>query len=626
MQIESKPSGSECMRFGLRGQRDLGAAARPGADLFAMTWLDRVTQHASEQDSVFGHVDTVALPQDLAEFDRRQAELVYAHSTEAIMITDGQNRIVAVNPAFCRMTGYAASDVLGMEPSMLHSPHHSPSFYREMRRQLEADGQWEGEVWSRRKSGESFPCWFSMACVRDAASVVQRRVSLFSDQSTRKASEALIWRQANFDGLTQLPNRNMLCDRLAQECKKVDAKECSVAVLAVHLDHLENIKEGYPQPWVERLVREAAQRLVRSVRSTDTVARVADDCFVVLLTGTDGAARASQAAQNILHRLAQPLENDASMVAMSGSIGITIYPGDAGSGDELLQNAQQAMYSACHRGGNQFDFFTPALQRAAQQRANTVRELRTAVAEKQFCLQFQPLVALDTGRIVKAEALVRWNHPERGMVGPGEFITLAEEHHLIHDIGDWVFKEAAAWTHKWRAELAPGLQVSVNKSPLQFSRTHNHAADWIAHLCKLGLPGEAIALEITEGLLLNSTSAIDDCLRSYRDAGIQVAIDDFGTGYSSLSYLKRFSLDILKIDRSFVSNLAPDSSDLALCQAMVAMAHALGLKVVAEGIETAQQRDLLAAMGCDYGQGYLFSKPLSPEQFEQALARNACVV
>jgi diguanylate cyclase (GGDEF)-like protein/PAS domain S-box-containing protein len=615
MQIESNQTAKEFTRFGLRGQRALGGGAS--------TWLDRVTQHISEQDSVFGHVETVMNTQDQAEVERKQAELVYAHSTEAVMITDGQNRIVATNPAFSQMTGYSANDVVGADPSLLHSPHHSPSFYRELRRQLDADGQWQGEVWSRRKSGESFPCWFSIACVRDAAGVVQRRVTLFSDQTTRKASEALIWRQANFDSLTELPNRNMLCDRLAQECKKADANECSVAVLAVHLDHFDSLKESYPQAWVERLVREAAQRLVRGVRSTDTVARVADDCFVALLTGTDGADRASQVAQNILHRLAQPFENDTALVAMSGSIGITIYPGDAGAGDEMLQNAQQAMYSACHRGGNQFDFFTPALQRAAQQRAQTVKELRTAVAENQFCLQFQPLVALDSGRIVKAEALVRWNHPERGLVGPGEFITLAEEHQLIHDIGDWVFKEAASWTQKWRGELCPDLQVSVNKSPAQFSRTHNHAAGWIAHLCKLGLPGSAMALEITEGLLLNSTPAIDDCLRSYREAGIQVAIDDFGTGYASLSYLKRFSLDILKIDRSFVSNLAPDSSDLALCQAMVAMAHALGLKVVAEGIETAQQRDLLAAMGCDYGQGYLFSKPLSPEQFEQALAGEA---
>lgn len=623
MPIEKNPAAAEFTRFGLRGQRALGNAVRQGTDLMASTWLDRVTQRPSEQDSIFGSMDTVMDTQNQAEVERKQAELVYAHSSEAMMVTDSQNRIVAINPAFSHITGYSAHDVIGAEPSLLHSPHHSPSFYRELRRQLEVDGQWQGEVWSRRKSGESFPCRFSVVVVRDASGAVQRCVTLFSDQSTRKASEALIWRQANFDSLTQLPNRNMLCDRLAQECKKADADECSVAVLAVHLDNFDALKESHPQALVERLVREAAQRLVRSVRSTDTVARVADDCFVALLTGNDGAERAGATAQNILHRLAQPFDFDATMVATSGSIGVTIYPGDAGAGDEMLQNAQQAMYSACHRGGNQFDFFTPALQRAAQQRAQTVKELRAAVADKQFCLQFQPVVTLDTGRIVKAEALVRWNHPERGMVGPGEFITLAEENNLIQDVGDWVFKEAATWTHKWRAELAPELQVSVNKSPAQFSRTQNHAASWIAHLCKLGLPGEAIALEITEGLLLNSTPAIDDCLRSYRDAGIQVAIDDFGTGYSSLSYLKRFSLDILKIDRSFVNNLAPDSSDLALCEAMVVMAHKLGLKVVAEGIETEQQRDLLAAMGCDYGQGYLFSKPLSPEQFEQALARNA---
>jgi diguanylate cyclase (GGDEF)-like protein/PAS domain S-box-containing protein len=623
MQNQPHQTATELPRFGLRGQRAQGGTARRGHDFTAAVWIDRVTQQRSAQDAVFGGADVLIGTLDQADVERKQAELVYTNSKEAMMITDAQNRIVAINPAFSQMTGYSAHDVIGAEPSLLHSAHHSPSFYREQRRQLDRDGQWQGEAWSRRKNGESFPGWFNIAAVRDAAGRVQRHVSLLTDHSTRKASEALIWRQANFDRLTQLPNRNMLCDRLAQECKKADADECSVAVLAVHLDHFDSLKESYPQVWVERLVREAAQRLVRSVRSTDTVARVADDCFVALLTGNDGAERAAQVAQNILHRLAQPFEIDAAMVAMSGSIGITIYPGDAGAGDEMLQNAQRAMYSASHCGGNQFDFFTPALQHAAQQRAQTVKALRTAVAENQFCLQFQPLVALDTGRIVKAEALVRWNHPERGMVGPGEFIALAEEHNLIQDIGDWVFKEAANWAHKWRAGLAPDLQVSVNKSPAQFSRTHNHAAGWITHLRQLGLPGEAIALEITEGLMLNSTPAIDDCLRSYREAGIQVAIDDFGTGYSSLSYLKRFSLDILKIDRSFVHNLAPDSSDLVLCEAMVVMAHKLGLKVVAEGIETEQQRDLLAAMGCDYGQGYLFSKPLSPAQFEQLLACNA---
>ncbi|APW38276.1 hypothetical protein RD110_14640 [Rhodoferax koreense] len=553
------------------------------------------------------------------QIDRQLAALVYAHSTEAMMVTDKDNCIVAVNPAFVQMTGYAAEEVIGQDPSLLNSPHHDQSFYKKLRRTLLDTGQWRGEIWSQRKCGDSFPGWLSISTVYGRFGEVQRRVTLFSDLTRTKASEALIWRQANFDTLTQLPNRSMLKDRLAEEIKKAMRDDRAVALLAIHLDNFAGINESHDQDWADRLLVEASRRIVGCVRTTDSVARTASDGFVALLTGLHSADRAGQVAQNILHRLAQPFELDTALVALSGSVGITVYPGDAAPVDTMLHNAQQAMVAARQQGGNQYSFFTPSLQEAAQQKLQLTRELRAAVAGQQFCLHFQPIVELGTGRVCKAEALVRWQHPERGLVGPGEFIALAEENRLIGEIGDWVFKEAARWTLRWRETYCPQFQVSVNKSPAQFGRTQNHAAGWIAHLRQLGLPGRAVALEITEGLLLNATPAIGDCLRSYREAGMQVAIDDFGTGYSSLSYLKNLELDYLKIDRSFTSNLAPGASELALCEAIVVMAHKLGLKVVAEGIETAQQRDLLVAMGCDYGQGYLFSRPLAPEAFEHTL-------
>ncbi|MDB5851428.1 MAG: hypothetical protein JWP29_5180 [Rhodoferax sp.] len=548
------------------------------------------------------------------------AELVYAHSTEAMMVTDEQDRIVAVNPAFVHITGYAADEVIGQDPALLNSPHHDRGFYRDLRQAIATTGNWQGETWNRRKSGESFPGWLSIGTVRGPAGEVLRRVTLFSDLTHTKASEALIWRQANFDGLTQLPNRSMLKDRLAEEVKKAACDNRTVALLAIHLDNFAGIHESHDQDWADRLLVEASRRIVACVRSTDSVARTASDGFTVLLTGLHSADRASHVAQHILHRLAEPFELDTALVALSGSVGITVYPADAAPVDTMLQNAQQAMVAARQQGGNQYSFFTPSLQKAAQQRIQMVRELHVAVAERQFCLHFQPIVELATGRIHKAEALVRWQHPERGLVGPCEFIPLAEENRLIGEIGDWVFKEAARWAKQWRTRHCATFQISVNKSPAQFGRTQNHAASWLDHLAQLGLPGDAVALEITEGLLLNSTPAIAACLRSYREAGMQVAIDDFGTGYSSLSYLKNLDLDYLKIDRSFVANLTPGSHDLALCEAMVVMAHKLGLRVVAEGIETVEQRDLLVAMGCDFGQGYLFSRPVAAEVFEGMLA------
>jgi EAL domain-containing protein (putative c-di-GMP-specific phosphodiesterase class I) len=285
-----------------------------------------------------------------------------------------------------------------------------------------------------------------------------------------------------------------------------------------------------------------------------------------------------------------------------------------------MKNADQAMYVAKNKGRNRFSYFTASLQDLAQNRLRLTNDLRGAMEAGQFSIHFQPIVALSTGRIHKAEAVIRWHHPERGTVSPAEFIPLAEETGLIHEIGDWVFKESARRAKQWRNKYLPDFQVSVNKSPVQFrTEDHHNATIWSEYLRELGLPGESIVIEITEGLLLNVEADVTDELLRLRDAGINVAIDDFGTGYSSLSYLKKFDIDYLKIDRSFVSNLETDPDNMALSEAIIVMAHKLGLKVVAEGVETEGQRNLLAAAGCDYAQGYLFSKPVPPAEFEKLL-------
>jgi EAL domain-containing protein (putative c-di-GMP-specific phosphodiesterase class I) len=304
------------------------------------------------------------------------------------------------------------------------------------------------------------------------------------------------------------------------------------------------------------------------------------------------------------------------MVYLSTSIGITIYPNDATDVEVLLKNADQAMYAAKDEGKNRYNYFTASMQQAAQMRMRTANELRMALSNGEFVVHYQPIVELATGNICKAEALVRWQHPTSGLVGPADFIPIAEDTGLVIEIGDYVFNQAANQVARWRA-LKPDFQISVNKSPVQFKTSKNVHKAWLNHLQALGLAGDALVIEITEGLLLEARESVIRQLQAFHKAGLQIAIDDFGTGYSSLAYLKKFEIDYVKIDRSFTRNIEPGSNDMALCEAIIVMAHKLGLQVIAEGVETVQQRDMLQAAGCDYAQGYLFSRPVPPEEFEK---------
>jgi len=327
-------------------------------------------------------------------------------------------------------------------------------------------------------------------------------------------------------------------------------------------------------------------------------------------------------AQNILHKLSEPFQLGEELAYVTTSIGITMYPDDATEIDALLKNADQAMYSAKQLGRNRCSYFTQSMQEAAQTRMRLANDLRVALARDQFRVYYQPIVDLATGATYKAEALIRWQHPQYGLISPAKFIPVAEETGLIVEIGDFVFLEAARQCQIWRASSHPAFQVSINKSPVQF-RNERARKSWGGQLKALNLPGQSIAVEITEGLLMDANTTITDKLLQFRDAGIQVSLDDFGTGYSSLSYLQRFDIDYIKIDQTFVRNLTPGSNDLALCEAIIVMAHKLGMKVVAEGVETVTQRNLLSAAGCDYGQGYLFSKPLPVGEFESFLKKHA---
>ena len=459
----------------------------------------------------------------------------------------------------------------------------------------------------------------SLAAIETESQVHPHHLCMIEDVTEKKKSEALIWQQANFDTLTQLPNRRMFHDRVEFEIAKSRRDGLRTAILFIDLDHFKEVNDTLGHHQGDVLLVEASERIRACVRATDTVARLGGDEFTVILPGLDESACSDVIAQKILDAMQAPFALGQEQAFVSASIGITLFPDDGDDVDSLLKHADQAMYAAKGAGRNRFSYFTPALQVAALNRMRLTNDLRGAIKGEQLRVYFQPIVHLRTGRIHKAEALVRWEHPQRGLVSPLEFIPLAESSGLIVEIGEWVFRESARWARQWRDEHHPEFQVSVNQSPLEFQREGHSYEHWFAHLREIGLEGSALVVEITEGLLLDASSGVTDKLLQLRDAGVQVALDDFGTGYSSLSYLKKFDIDYLKIDRSFTRNLAPQSSDMALTEAIIVMAHKLGLRVVAEGVETAEQRALLLRAGCDYGQGYLFSQPLPAEDFDAML-------
>lgn len=553
------------------------------------------------------------------EEDLRLALMVYEHSSEAMSVTSANGRIITVNPAFLRITGYTFEEVVGRST---RSFGIDPSVFKVIKKDIDTLGHWEGEILNRRKDGDIYPVTISINTIFDHQHQPYRYVTLFSDITNRKQAEALIWRQANFDGLTQLANRSMFHERVGQETRKANRTNTRLALLFIDLDHFKEVNDTLGHDTGDHLLLEVAHRLMACVRETDVVGRLGGDEFTVLLTGLSESGSdiiVERIASDIIDTLAGVFKLGNNEVYVSASVGITFYPNDAHDIEGLFRNADQAMYLSKNQGRNRYSYFTPALQDAAQLRLRMMTDLRSALTCHQLEVHFQPVIELATGRIVKAEALLRWQHPERGMILPTDFIPLAEESGLIHEIGDWVFRQVAYWVQRWKQGTHRDFQISINKSPVQFHKDVSSHLEWMEHLESLGLPGNSISIEITENVLLNADPAVTSSLLGCRDAGIQVAIDDFGTGYSSLAYLNRFDIDYLKIDRSFIGNLMRGSSEFVLSEAIIAMAHKLGLEVIAEGVETEAQRDLLTAIGCDYMQGFLFSKALPPEEFEALL-------
>ncbi len=559
----------------------------------------------------------IAVKEDITARKRAEDQLrmnatVFETTNEGIMVTDEKNRIVTVNPAFTRITGYEPEEVIGRKPSILSSGRHDRAFYQKMWESLKKRGAWSGEIWNRRKDGSVYPEWLSIAAIHGPDHPHQEYVAIFSDITRRKQDEAQIQRQANFDALTGLPNRSLFADRLAHSLRSARRENWLVALLFIDLDHFKSINDTLGHVVGDNLLQQVAKRLRSCVRESDTVARFGGDEFVVLLDDIKKASIAAKTAKKIIAALQVPFDLDGREGYIGASIGITLFPTDGQDGDTLLRNADMAMYRAKSAGRNNYQFFTDSMNQQMRDRAALEQDLRLALEREQLFLYYQPIVDFKTGRMTGVEVLLRWHHPTRGLISPNRFIPLAEEIGLIGPIGAWVLEHACTQAEHWQ-EAGLDLHINVNLSTRQLAL--GLTPTYIADLLRTHqFSPKHLVLEITESLVLDKNAASLSWIHTLKDLGIRFAVDDFGTGYSSLSYLKRFPVDILKIDRSFVQDLPEDRNDAALVKAILAMAHSFGLEVVAEGVETCEQLRFLQAIDCRKGQGYLFSPPLPPEQ------------
>lgn len=543
-----------------------------------------------------------------AEEKLRLAATVFEASAESIMVTDACGTIKAVNGAFARMTGYAPREVIGRNPRILKSGRTPAEHYAGLWRTLTETGYWEGEVWNRRKDGKIYQEWLTITAVRENGQVVEY-VAVFSDITRRRLGTEEIHYQAYYDGLTRLPNRNLLLERLEQAIRQDGREPQKFAVLFVDLDHFRDVNDTLGHVAGDRLLQETAQRLLGCVRASDTVARQGGDEFAILLQDIERSTDAARVATKILGKLARPFDLDGQSAHVGVSIGIALFPDDGRESAQLLRNADLAMHRAKEAGRNTFQFFEPAMTEAAQARHALEADFRHALKHgDEFALFLQPIVDLRDHRVNGFEALSRWHRRRREPVPPDRFVPLAEESGLIHEFSRWMLAEACRWLAALKTE-ASHLHLAVNLSSRQIP--DRLSLDWLdSMLAEHRLSPADLTLEITEGVLLADSPATRAWLADARRRGFRISLDDFGTGYSSLAYLKNFPLDWIKIDKSFVRDIASQTPDKALVRAILAMAGELGLEVVAEGIETDDQLSMLREMGCLYGQGYGIAPPM----------------
>ncbi len=564
------------------------------------------------------------------EKEKRVAELRIAatvfESQEGMFVTDAKSCILRVNKAFTSISGYSAEEVIGQSPKLLSSGRHDKVFYEEMWDSLNTNNAWEGEIWNRRKSGGIYPGHLSITAVKDASGIVSNYVATLTDITASKAASAEIKSLAYFDPLTQLPNRRLLLDRLGHALATSSRSNQCAALLFLDLDHFKTINDTLGHDVGDLLLQQVATRLTDSVREDDTVARLGGDEFVVLLENLDhqfidAAAQTKDVAQKIIFSLTQPYQFNKSTYHSTPSIGATVFRGhEEQTSEELLKQADIAMYQSKAAGRNTLRFFDQTMQEAITLHADMENELHKAIEDNQFQLYYQIQVS-SSGQALGAEVLIRWQHPERGQVSPVNFISLAEETGLVLPIGQWVLNTACAQLKKWQQNpLTQDLVLAVNVSARQF-----HQEDFVeqvkATLKRHEINPVRLKLELTESMLVENISDIISKMNMLKKIGIFFSLDDFGTGYSSLQYLKKLPLNQLKIDQSFVHNLVTDSDDRAIVRTIITMANSLDIDVIAEGVETVEQRQYLLDNGCIHYQGYLFSKPVPIDEFEALLKK-----
>ncbi len=552
--------------------------------------------------------------------ERELAILVYNHSSQGMFVADSDYQIININPAFTSITGFKPEEVIGERLSVFH---HSSPLADAIQLQLSSLGYWEGEIDVPRKSGERYTAYFTFRLVKGSDLADGYLVALFTDISQIKKAVQQLWEQMNVDQLTQLPNRHQFNNHLQDEINKYEHTKAKFSLLIIDLDQFKLINDGLGYEVGDELLKIAVYRIFNVINNNGFVARMSGDEFSILLYNMTDGNKIERLMRQLLEQLALPYQLKKNSAYISASIGVAIYPDDADSASSLLKKAGQAMYSAKKQGRNRFCYFMPAIQEKAQTRQRLIADMHMALDSEQFKLYYQPIVDIKSGRLCKAEALVRWFHPDLGMINPVDFIPLAEETGLIIPLGEYIYKQAISQLRKWREIFSPSFQLSVNKSPIQFQQI-NRTKDWIDLLSNENVPGCNLIVEITEGVLMGNNDGITHRFQQFKESGIQLAIDDFGTGYSSLSYLNKLQVDFIKIDRSFVQDLSENPRNQALCEAMISMAHKLNIKVVAEGIETETQFKMLRNMDCDYAQGYLFSPPVPATTFEN-LSLNYCI-
>jgi diguanylate cyclase (GGDEF)-like protein/PAS domain S-box-containing protein len=571
-------------------------------------------------------IGAVISSRDITERKRVEVELrlatqVFESCREAITVTDAETRILWVNRAFSDITGYSAAEAVGQTPRLLASGRHHRDFYQEMWRALIATGRWQGEIWNRSKTGEVYPEWLGISAVHDGQGHLTHYVGIFSDLSEHKARIDQIEFLAHHDPLTALPNRLLLQDRLDRALSQAERSQSSVALLFLDLDRFKLVNDSLGHALGDQLLQHVALRLHQKLRDTDTLSRQGSDEFMIVLPDT-GVEGAGHVARNLLECLdRQPMQIADHSLSVTASIGISLYPDHGQDRDSLLKQAGAALRYAQSSGGNSCRFFTASMTVNTLERLQLETDLRHALERHQLLLHYQPQIDLGIDRIVGAEALLRWQHPERGLVSPGQFIPIAEDSGLIVPIGEWVMRETCRQAYAWQQAGLPAITVAVNLSALQFQRAD--LLDTVSQaLTGSGLAPKWLELELTESILIQDTDNALRTVRQLRAMGLRLSIDDFGTGYSSLSYLQKLAVHTLKIDQSFVRGLASDADSAAIVRAVVQLAHSLKLNTIAEGVETDFQLAFLRNQGCDQVQGYYFSRPLPAIEFAQLLAQN----